>query len=43
MTTQRLLASRPFSESLPWLKMLIAFDLVFLIACTVAFPYTLEE
>lgn len=43
MTTQRLLAGRPFSESLPWLKMLIAFDLVFLTACTLAFPYTLEE
>lgn len=43
MTTQRLLAGRPFGESLPWLKMLIAFDLVFLTACTLAFPYTLEE
>lgn len=43
MTTQRLLAGRPFSESVPWLKMLIAFDLVFLTACTLAFPYTLEE
>jgi heme exporter protein B len=43
MTTQRLLAGRPFSESLPWLKMLIAFDLVFLTACTLAFPHTIEE
>ena len=43
MTTQRLLAGRPFSESLPWLKMLIAFDCIFLTACTLAFPYTLEE
>lgn len=43
MTTQRLLAGRPFNESLPWLKMLIAFDIVFLTACTLAFPHTLEE
>ncbi len=43
ITTQRLLAGRPFSESLPWLRMLIAFDLVFLTACTLAFPHTIEE
>ena len=43
MTTQRLLAGRPLSESLPWLKLLIAFDLVFLTACTLAFPHTIEE
>ena len=43
MTTQRLLAGRPLGESLPWLKMLVAFDLVFLTACTLAFPHTLEE
>jgi heme exporter protein B len=42
-TTQKLLAGRPLSESLPWLKMLVAFDLVFLTVCTLAFPYTLEE
>src|SRR5258708_14212961 len=43
ITTQRLLAGRPFTESLPWLRMLIAFDLVFLTACTLAFPHTIEE
>jgi heme exporter protein B len=43
MTTQRLLAGRPFSESVPWLKMLIAFDIVFLTAGTLAFPHTIEE
>jgi len=43
MTTQRLLAGRPMSESWPWIKMLIAFDLVFLAACTLVFPYTIEE
>jgi heme exporter protein B len=41
--THRLLANRPLSESMVWLKLLIAFDLVFFIACTLAFPYTLEE
>jgi heme exporter protein B len=41
--TSRLLAGRPMSESWPWLKILIAFDIVFLTACTLAFPYTLEE
>jgi heme exporter protein B len=39
----RMLAGRPFDEVLPWLKILIAFDIVFAVACTVAFPYTLEE
>ena len=42
-TTARLLAGRPASETAPWLKILLAFDLVFALACTVAFPYTLEE
>lgn len=39
----RLLAGRPLAEAMPWLKMLLAFDLVFVVACTLAFPYTLEE
>ena len=39
----RLLAGRPMSEAMPWLKILIAFDLVFVVACMIAFPYTLEE
>lgn len=38
-----LVAGRPLVESLPWLKILIGFDIVFAAACTVAFPYTLEE
>ena len=42
-TTTRLLAGRPVAEVWPWLKILIAFDIVFLAACTLAFPYTLEE
>ena len=39
----RLLAGRPMADAMPWLKVLLAFDLVFVVACTVAFPYTLEE
>jgi heme exporter protein B len=39
----RLLAGRPFADAAPWLRILIAFDIVFAVACTVAFPHTLEE
>jgi heme exporter protein B len=42
-STQRLVAGRPSSEWIGWIKMLVAFDLVFLVACTIIFPYTLEE
>ena len=41
--TTRVLGDRPLAESWPWLKILIAFDLVFVVACTLAFPFTLEE
>lgn len=41
--TAKLLAGRPFAESLGWLRILLAFDLVFLYACTIAFPFTLED
>jgi heme exporter protein B len=43
VSTSRLLAGRPIAEVLPWLRILVAFDLVFVVACTLAFPYTLEE
>ena len=43
LTTARLLAGRPLGEVAGYLKMLGAFDLVFVTACTLAFPYTLEE
>jgi len=39
----QLLAGRPLAEALPWLKILVAFDIVFAVACTVAFPHTIEE
>jgi heme exporter protein B len=42
-STTRLLVGRPLAEVWPSLKILIAFDIVFLTACTLAFPYTLEE
>jgi heme exporter protein B len=42
-TTSRLLAGRPASEAWPWLRILLGFDLVFVVACAIAFPYTLDE
>lgn len=41
--TAQLLAGRPLSDALNWLRILLAFDLVFLYACTLAFPFTLED
>lgn len=41
--TAKLLAGRPVEESLGWIRILLAFDLVFLYACTIAFPFTLED
>lgn len=39
----RLMAGRPVAEAWPWLRILIAFDIVFVVACTLAFPFTLDE
>lgn len=39
----RLIAGRPLAEAMSWLNILLAFDIVFGVACTLAFPYTLEE
>jgi len=39
----RVFAGRPVAEAWPWLRLLVAFDLVFVVACTLAFPFTLEE
>jgi heme exporter protein B len=41
--TARLLGGQPVAEALPALKILAAFDIVFVAACTLAFPFTLEE
>jgi heme exporter protein B len=39
----RVFAGRPVAEAMPQLNILIAFDIVFIVACTLAFPFTLEE
>jgi len=39
----RVLAGRPLAEAGGYMKILIGFDVVFIIACTLAFPFTLEE
>lgn len=41
--TAQILADRPLSASMAWLRILLAFDLVFVYACTLAFPFTLED
>lgn len=41
--TTLLMAGRPFEDVIGWCKLLAAFDIVFVAACTVAFPFTLEE
>jgi heme exporter protein B len=42
-STARLLGGRPAVEIFGWLKLLVAFDIVFVAACMLAFPYTIEE
>jgi heme exporter protein B len=39
----KVFAGRPLAESSSFLKIVLAFDLVFVVACTLAFPFTLEE
>ena len=41
--TARILNGRPLGETMGWLKILLAFDIVFVAACTLAFPHTLED
>lgn len=41
--TAKLLSGRPAIEAMSWLRLLVAFDLVFVVACTLAYPFTLEE
>ena len=38
-----LIAGRPVAEAMPWLRILVAFDIVFATACALVFPYTLED
>jgi heme exporter protein B len=42
-STEKLLSGRPVSEVAGWLEVLASFDLVFVYACTLAFPATLEH
>ena len=42
-SSARMMAGRPIAEAWPWLRILVAFDIVFVTACTLAFPYTLDE
>lgn len=41
--TAKLLSGRPVGDALVWLRLLLAFDIVFIVACTLAYPFTLEE
>ncbi len=41
--TARLLSGRPAPEVLGWLQLLAGFDLVFVVACALAFPLVVEE
>ncbi len=41
--TARLFAHRPFGELTPWLKLLAAYDITFVVLCTLVFEATLEE
>lgn len=42
-STAKLLSGRPIVESAPWLKLLLAYDLAFVVAAVAVFPFTLEE
>ncbi|MGZ3332642.1 MAG: heme exporter protein CcmB [Gemmatimonadaceae bacterium] len=41
--TSKLLSGRPVVEIGGWLKLLLAFDIVFVAACTMAYPFTVED
>jgi heme exporter protein B len=41
--TAVVLRGQPISDGMAWLKVLLAFDLVFVSACIVVFPFTIEE
>lgn len=41
--TAKLMSGRPVIEVAAWIKLLVAFDIVFVAACTVAYSFTLED
>ena len=43
IATSQLLADRPLSEALGWLKMLAAYDLIFVLVAFLLFPATVSE
>jgi len=42
-STAKLLSGRPIIEAAAWIKLLIAFDIIFVAACTVAYPFTVDD
>ena len=42
-STAKLLSGRPVTEAEAWIKLLIAFDIVFVAACTLAYPFTVDD
>jgi heme exporter protein B len=41
--TARIFAGRPFSETVGWLRLLVAYDVTFLVVCILVFEHTIEE
>ena len=41
--TTALMANDPFNRSGDWIRLLVVFDLIFLVACVLAFDYVIEE
>ena len=39
----QLLAGRPMGDVMAWVRLLLAFDLVFVVACMWLYPFTLED
>src|SRR2546430_6061502 len=42
-STAKLLSGRPIAEAAAWIKLLIAFDIIFVAACTLAYPFTVDD
>jgi heme exporter protein B len=41
--TARLFGGRPFAEIVGWLKLLLLFDIVFVVLCILLFEFAVEE
>ena len=42
-STSYLFSGKPFSETLSWLRILVGFDIIFLVICYLLYEYVLEE